>query len=289
MTRRARPLLLLVCLGAAAAAPAQPVLGRQGPDATPPGTAGAPTPVAPPQWQEFDVYAVATSRALFAACDGNGDDRLSIFEAVRTIENFGSLRQPERFRQLDRDADGYLEWPEFDRRFRELTENGSPLRVRPVRTLPLEAGADLGLDRARARGLLQVLDADADGVVSATEANALAGIAGLPVDGGALFRQLDRDGDARVTVEELMLVARGFRLPEPRPAPPVTPLSLPVAYRDADLDGDGGLTLPELEVWLRRFDAGLARWSRRILADADQNGSGTLGTVEIQRCADGHR
>ena len=279
-SRRTGFLLLVASSWAWAVAPAQTVLGRQGPDAVLPG-AGAPGAAAP-QWQEFDVYAVATSRALFTACDANGDDRLSIFEAVRAIDNFGSLRQPERFRQLDADADGYLEWPEFDRRFRELTENGSSLRVRPVRSLPLQAGADLGLDRARARGLLQVLDQDTNGVVSLEEAKSLAGLSGLPIDESALFRQLDRDGDARVTVEELMVVARDFRLPTARPAPS-TPQSLPAPYRIADSDGDGGLTLTEIESWLRRFDPALARWSKRILADADQNGSGTLGAVEIHQ------
>ncbi len=236
---------------------------------------------APPRITGLEVYDEPTSRAVFAAADRNGDDRLSILEVGQAFEGLGTPRAAEPFRRLDVDRDGYLEWPEFDVRFRDLVDHGGSLRVRIRFGLPARSQESA---RPLAEQAMSLLDANKDAKLAGKELELLVNVPQLPGSVAAILREFDRDGSGDLSVEEMVPLAARL----PAQPPPEAPRQegggmLPRALAPQDRDRNGVLDAGELGNLLARFDPSLVRWRDRILRDADQNGSGALGPVEIMR------
>ena len=257
-----------------------------------PPAAAAPQDAPRAEWIVFTEYAERTSRAAFAACDGNADDRLSVLEAARSLEGIGTA-DLEAFRRLDSSADGFIHWPDFDRRFRELTDRGTPLRIRPSRPLPADltptkqpvSTKPTGLERAGR--VIAENDADGDGLLSIMEAAMVAAKLIPGADPAALATAvagLDIDGSGDLSATELLTVAERLPLAGEESAA-LTPAAgpWPPGYRFADENHDGVLDRTELERMLRSLDPSLARWSQQILRNADRSGNDTLGPAEIRQ------
>ena len=238
------------------------------------------------EWTELSEYAEERSRAAFRACDRNADDRLSIFEAGRALRSFGDPQDPDDFRRVDRDTDGYLEWPEFDGRFREIIQAGGSLHLRPYRPVMLAKRAPTANSAApsKANRLHDFLDRDNDGKVTPTEFGKF--VAALGVIGAKLDKRLaDLDADNSGSLEPSELAGFAEQVPERMLGPPPTgdPKSrLPRGYRAADRNRDGVLDAAELRRALQRIDPVLGRWTEVILRNADISKNGALGRLEIE-------
>lgn len=260
------------CLAVTAAAPSQ-----QQPQ-TKPQTQSKPQS----KWFSLRVHATEVSRAAFRACDGDADDRLSIFEARECLERMGSLEEPEGFRQLDADKNGQLSWPEFDRHYRAVCERGGTFRLRPMRPFqpPRRPDRASAAERA-ARTVVQLGDKNQDGVLDGAELRALLKEFKLPEGLGKQgLMLLDTNRSDTVDEKELLLLvqtvpglinlgsAEGAVAEAPGPAGP-------------DTDRDGEVTHAELDAALRLVDPGVARWSGKVFADADADKDGVLTGDEI--------
>jgi Ca2+-binding EF-hand superfamily protein len=233
-------------------------------------------PVAPARLQDpvdFDRYSPGASRRAFQMCDGNADDRVSILEAQRALLGLGTVQDVSPFRRIDTNADGFLEWDEFDRRLRDLIENGGTLRVRPLREVPATTAATN--EPPMVGAILKALDSDHDQELDAREAITLmraAATANLAAD----LASWDRDNSGRLSRAEIAALIAASQALLPRP-----PSRLPPGLAQSDTDGDESLSPRELEAALRRIDPGLARWAPKVLADADTNRNGALGRSEL--------
>ncbi len=262
-------------LGAQEPAPAEPRVARAGAPAKVP--AVAPRAV-------LENYSAAASRAAFAACDANGDDRLSVLEVERTIENLGGQRLVESFRRLDGSRDGYLDWREFDRAFQEATRQGGSLRLVPARPLTLVPEVvPVSPARREAEQLLTTLDGDGSGSVDAAELKTLLDRHGLAVAPDAVLTALDRDADRVLSLAEITELCRLMPgIATTRTTDLSAHVALPERFRACDRNLDGTLDRDELVRALRRLDSGLARWAAKILADADRNANQSLSPTEVQ-------
>jgi Ca2+-binding EF-hand superfamily protein len=271
--------------------------GASAPDQLPGGTAS--TPRKPPQPQTdkprpvviLQTYDEASSRAAFAAVDRDADDRLSVLEfaAAQDEPAAADPRDPSSFRRFDTNRDGFLGWPEFDARMRNAIRLTGEFRYRPARTLPtpkassptpLPEDAKEMLD-AQVVGLLALLDTDRDARLSRDEFATLLASADLPASSLTQFVQADRDNDRKLDKAEIGTLTR--LLPNLPRGPQVQPSvrSFSVAWRRADLDGDGEIAVPELEAVLRGHDIHLGRWVDKVIADADRSGDRRLGPAEV--------
>ena len=228
------------------------------------------------------VHEESTSRAAFRACDGNADDRLSIFEARQCLDHMGTLENPEGFRSLDTDKNGQLSWPEFDRRYREVCGRGGAFRIRPTHPfqVPRRATPVSQNDKAAAH-VLRLGDKDRDGGLNISELEGLLVEFKLPKDiatGG--FSVMDSDASGTVDQKELLLLVERV------------PVLANLARLDAngdrkgllaglDKDDDGKVTRKELDKTLRHLHPSLHRWSRKVFADADTNKDGVLEPAEL--------
>jgi hypothetical protein len=242
---------------------------------------GPAKPPEPPPFQEFPAHDAATSRLVFRACDGDGDDRLSIFETGRSLDAFGNTRDLEPFRRVDADRDGFLDWPEFDRRFAEIVLHGGRLRARTPNPVPPPRNeAQLLL----AEQVLAAIDENRDGRAAATELAPLTRVPPLPNTIAGLLREYDQDRSGDLDVDELAVAAT--RLPAPAAGTASRGEgggTLPPELAAHDRNRNGILERDEFAGMLARIDPGLTRWVDRILAGADQNRSGALGPAEILR------
>lgn len=241
-----------------------------------PATAQDPAPPPPATQVVLDRYSEDISRAAFRACDVDSDDRLSMFEAGRALADVDGVHDIAGFRRLDTNADGYIEWPELDARFRQLVERGHPLRMVPQRPfeMPKESTEDAtdAVD-PRLKALMSSLDQNHDGRLQIAEFEA--GTRGLSLP------PLDADGSGVLEANELFPLLK-LLPPSLRKAPPTVD-RLPDGYRQADANGDGILDRDELAEALRRLDPDLVRWTDRILRDADRSNNSTLGLPELLR------
>ena len=94
-----------------------------------------PEPATAREWIA-ETYDSERSWALFAGCDTDADDRLSVFEAGRALPYLEQGRNRAAYRQLDADADGFVQWPEFDARFRFEIRTQGRFRVFASRPVP---------------------------------------------------------------------------------------------------------------------------------------------------------
>lgn len=230
------------------------------------------------------------SRALFRACDRDADDRLSILEAAGALLAVHSRRDVEGFRRLDTDADGYLHWPEFDARYRQLALQATPFQLHPSRPFeppapPPTATSEAAAEQEKAlAALVKTMDANGDGVLQTAELVAVLKESGVPPALLAELSKLDADSSGDVQGEELQPLVQ--LLPQAATATTTAAAdtaALPSGFAVADADGNGALTGAELREALRRLDPSLTRWTDLILRQADRSGNGSLGIAEVQR------
>ncbi len=247
-------------------------------------------PIAPRPVVVLQTYDEVSSRLAFSSVDRNADDRLSIFEFAASHDEPAAAdpRDPTAFRRFDTDRDGFLNWPEFDARMQNAIRLSGEFRYRPARvisapkahTIPTtEDGKEL-LD-AQVQGLLALLDTDRSDTLSREEFTTLLHSAGMPATILTQFVQADRNGDRQLDAKELITLTR--LLPNLPRGPQVqqSARSFSVAWRRADLDGDGEIGNSELESVLRSHDLHLGRWVDKVLADADRTGDRRLGPAEV--------
>jgi Ca2+-binding EF-hand superfamily protein len=108
--------------------------------------------------------------------------------------------------------------------------------------------------------LLLSADADHDAHVSASELESFV-LRAVQRQVTARFRRLDRNGDGKVTLQEV-------------------PTMAPERFRRFDANGDGSFTAPELATVL--LEQATAR-CHAVLARLDHDGDGTLSTADVGR------
>jgi len=221
------------------------------------------------------------SRNLFVGCDADGDDRLDVFEAGAAIEIVHGPRDVSGFAEFDRDRDGFVSWPEFDRALRQTLLRGTPFRVRPLRPdAPTQAEA---APTTPQQLLLRLYDIDADGEVGQDEFARFVRDTGLPplLLLTNPLAQFDADRNGKLSADELAPALAGFPIVDPKKDPRTTSLRMPAPWGEADTDRDGGIDGDELGKALRRVDPRLAPWAAEILRAADIDRDGKLRGAEL--------
>jgi Ca2+-binding EF-hand superfamily protein len=269
-------------------APATPLQGSPAKGSPVPGSVfpGSPFPGSPfpgsPQ-NAANRIAVATwsedqSRALFESCDRDGDLRLDLFEARAAIEIVDTR---EAFRRLDRDRDGFVDWPEFDRFYHELVRGGGTLHLRPFYTQAPAAGT---APRTPARQVIDLFDGDHSGALEPSELDAMLREFQLPPAIAAQMRGLDRDHDGKLDESELAPIVAKLQLGSlftDRILGKSGASTLPAPWNAIDRNGDGKIDAAEFEQGLRRLDPMLGRWASTILKAADRDADGCLTRDEL--------
>jgi Ca2+-binding EF-hand superfamily protein len=255
------------------------------PAGAPDNAAGGEAQSQPSDWTSLRRHSEKTSRAAFRACDTNADDQVSILEASRTIRGLGDA---ELFRRLDLNSDGYLQWPEFDRYFRDTVGRGLAVQIRPKRPLPPDVGDDERRDPAadNAKRVHQLLDKNGDGVVSDEEALQMVRDNGMPASVVQIVSGLDTDHSGDISERELLTIAQMLPQAPAAPAGPgkkKTDPNAAVGLRAADTNRDGVIDEKELGAAIGRLDPALSRWAAHIIADADDSGNGNLGPLEMRQ------
>ena len=228
------------------------------------------------------AWSADQSRDLFRGCDRNGDDRLDLFEARAAIEAAADLAA---FRRLDRDRDGYIDWPEFDRFYRDLVRGGDTLRLRLLR--PPASATTAAHDvapRQPPQRLIELFDVDRSGALEPAEIEAMLREFDLPPAFAATLRNLDRNHDGKLEESELAPVMTQFQLAgmfTARLQGSAPGSTLPPPWSTIDRNGDGNVDVDELAAALRRLDPELARWAAIVLKTADRNGNGSLSVDEL--------
>ncbi|NUQ00096.1 MAG: EF-hand domain-containing protein [Armatimonadetes bacterium] len=194
-------------------------------------------------------------RDMFQKFDTNQDGRIAQDEAPADL--WGKISG------ADKDGDGGVTLDEF--RAAHPPADGAPKGDRPD-IMPMFNKHDTNQDGkltadevpAEFWAKLSASDKDGDGAVSADEAKA-----GQPAKGGGdvagMFKNLDADGDGKLTQGEL-------------PAGKWEKLSA------ADADGDGALTLDEFRAGMTR---GGGQEGKDVFAKHDKNGDGALTQDEV--------
>jgi Ca2+-binding EF-hand superfamily protein len=263
-----------------AAALVTPLLGQQ-----PAQRVATPQPAAEtkPKQERVTVreYDQKRSVALFAACDSNSDDRLDIFESRAAFSNVGEPQEIRWYRRLDQDRDGYLEWPEFDRFYRDLVQNGDALRLTLARSLASSAeiaspqvGSDL-------RDTIRVFDKDQDGQLDQQEAASALRSVGAPQGALMLLQLVDTNRDGKFSEAEIAPHWDGLRGKSVVAQLAGKPDEQKAALAALDLDANGSVSVAELARALRRIDPQLARWAPQIHEAADADKDGALRGQEV--------
>lgn len=234
----------------------------------------------------LDVHTERSSRELFAACDGDSDDRLDLFEASAALDTLGDPTDSGAFRALDSDRDGYLGWSEFDAHFRSVIERGNTFRVRTCRRFTQsppelrEAKAATPLEL-----FLQLHDGNQNGGLDPDEISKIARDIGLLPVFEAELKMLDTDQSGRI--EQLELEPWFDKIRSVVKLPGIEHVSdpsvLPQPWGAIDANGDSAIDLAELRAALRRLDAALVRWAEHLMQQHDRNSDGKLQADELPR------
>ena len=261
-----------------------------------------PNRVAPPARpaETLPITALADDEQValwFASCDTNGDGWMVFREATRALD----FDRP-RFQSFDADRDGRIDSSEFTDYYRyRLTESGGfrPPQVKVAPTLATPR---------KAEQLRLAFDTNADRAISEEElAAVLEGYGRYDLEVGKLMDEADRDKDLLLSEDELegiaalLVGAAGpavsslpagavsgidqlFGAPAgpevhepgalPRIAGPVTP------YRRLDLDGDGVVSLEDLEALQRPLRSPVR--IAPILLALDADGDGNIDRAELR-------
>lgn len=230
-----------------------------------------------------DTYTPDKSRELFAACDDDGDGTLDLFETAAALDDtISSVRELERFRRLDRNRDGGVDFDEFDRHYREVIRHGGTFRVHPSKRSAAVAADQAWLEQQ----LLRMFDRDRSGDFSREEAEAVLAAANVPASVSAMLARIDSKVHRRFAAAELLPLLQGCRIPGLPEAPKTgVALQLPATFAALDSNHDGAIDDLELAAALRRCDPSLARWAPLILHAADRDGDGKLTAEELQSSA----
>lgn len=227
------------------------------------------------------------SRALFAACDADADDRLDLFEARIALRAPAAPEQIGWFRRLDHDRDGFVDWPEFDRHFRDVVQNGGVLHLQFARPLAdstetASSGASSPAPKATpSKPSFDTFDKNRDKKLDAAEVLAMLQALGAPPSAAAMLPLLDKNKDNALSEAELAPALQQFApslLGGPVPAPAAVPAG---AFADLDADGNGAVTAHELGRALRRIDPQLERWAPALVQRLDRNGDQLLRATEL--------
>lgn len=224
-------------------------------------------------------YAPQASRRAFSACDLDRDDRITFREAHKTL----GLSTPQAFALWDTDRDGWIHFPEFDRRYKQLVRDGWGLTLRgpAVVRAPKDPPPSTLLPLKK---LFQTLDRNGDGRIEPAEwrgtTRAISATLSKVPSG---FFGLDRNRDGTLELEEMAPLLALFPGLSRKETPPL-PLdkSLPADLQGADRNGDQHLDLRELEFLFRKLDPGLVPWARILFQKKDKNQDGLLSPRELR-------
>ena len=224
------------------------------------------------------TYSESVSRELFGVCDGNSDDRLDVLEAVDAFDLLPSPKDHRGYARFDQDRDGFITWPEFDRRFRKSLETTGSFRIRTRRAVTMPEAPP---QKATAlQKFVRAFDADGDGELSPVEVQQMLDATGLPATLAAPLMAADIDASGSISEAEL---APWFQTLPLNQLPQVTGASsLPRPWFEGDADKDGDIDLDELKSVLRTLDPGLLRWAAELFAKLDADGDGALSARELQ-------
>ncbi len=228
----------------------------------------------------FRVYRKSMSRDLFAACDANGDDRISLFEALDSLG--GRLNRSVFHRELDKDRNGFVTFEEFDGWFKTQSSFGGEIVLAPKAMRRSRFGISRLLELPPAlQRFFGLLDLDLDERISPKEWSAVKPLLGNKAD---RFADLDKDLSGFLSMRELkpllpLLIVFDKALgavssPKLRPLPPL--------LAGADLNADTRLDSREIKRALGRISPFLVRHSIRVLRDADLDGDGSLAGKEVR-------
>lgn len=264
-------------------------LGAMLPAQVAPTTSATAPPVASPQGTDVVDWKEDTSRQLFTACDDDGDDSLDLLEYCAAFDLAVAPAARDRFRRIDRDSNGFLDWPEFDAYCKGFIRDGNVLHLVPSRTVEADRKElQPAAPATPAQSFLQLFDTDASGDLSREEFDKLLETAGLPATLAARFTVIDSDGSKTLSTTELapMLSPKLLDLVVLATRPRTGTL-LPAPNDTFDLDADGSLDIAELTAALRRTDSDLAVHAAGILAKLDKDRDGKLGAAELAPAAPG--
>jgi len=243
-----------------------------------------PEPVGKVGRTSLDVHTEQTSRELFSACDRDSDDRLDLFEACDALENLGDPKDSRSFLALDRDRDGFLQWPEFDEHYRSSIQRGGTFRVRTcrrfVKQLPelQQAKTATPLDV-----FIQLNDTNENGGLDPEEIQKIVRDLGLLPVLETQLKRLDLDQSGLIEPAELAPWFEQIRsvvsLPGVSELP--TPSGMPSPWGEIDSNGDSAIDIEELTQALRRLDPGLARWATVVMKKLDTDGDHKLTDREL--------
>ncbi len=229
------------------------------------------------------------SRNLFTACDVDADDRLDLFETRAALRRIGDQNQGGWYRRLDHDRDGFLDWPEFDRYYRDLVRNGGILQLQLARPLAETQAVATPEALSPLRSTFELFDTDRDRSLNKGETEALLRSLGAPPTAFGLLQMFDRDHDGKFTELELGPPLQQFApgmLPQATAESPTTAVAQS-PFAALDLDGNQAISVHELEHALRRIDPQMARWAPQVLLGLDRNSDGVIRAGELPPSANG--
>jgi Ca2+-binding EF-hand superfamily protein len=233
-----------------------------------------------PHERTFRTHTVPTSRDLFRACDGDGDDRLDVFECCKALDAVRDAKDSAGFAHLDQDRDGFVGWPEFDAAFRSAMQNGGTFRVRLARRFM--PSSPQPQSATPLQQFLQLHDGNHSGGLDAGEVEKLLRQGSMPTGLGGQLRTLDLDRSGEIDESELAAwfeqLPGATRSPSDRKA---ARSPLPPPWGEVDADADGQIDAAELAQLLRAIDPTLSRWSDNLLRALDRDKDGKLQPAEI--------
>lgn len=230
------------------------------------------------RWIVFDEHHERRSRAAFKACDGDGDDRLSVIEARRCLTGVGTAEDLTGFQSMDLNRDGFLHWFEFDRRFKNTTEQGGRFRFLPARPFSdpsagtrTKAREEIPKEQRAAEMIVAMANVDDDPHISRAEFVGLLKALNQPANLASTFNSVDTDGSGGLSKAEFVPVLKFL--------PALAKLVLSQGSAEADPDH---IRPADLGSRLAGLHPSLQRWHQVVFRDADRNGDEVLEKAELK-------